>query len=231
VKSKLERLVDRYSLGDGQRAQLEAILDLLAADERAPTAVRDPAAAVDVHIADSLVALELGVLATATQIADVGAGAGFPSLPLAVALPKVGVVLVESQARKCAFIERLCAAAGISNARVVCARAEEWAEGMAANDAVLARAVAQSAVVLEYAAPLLRRGGVVVDWRGRRDAEDERAGLAAARQLGLERDEVRRVEPYEGAREHRLHLYSKRRETPPGFPRRAGLARKRPLAR
>src|SRR5579863_5664243 len=76
VKSKLERLVDRYSLGDGQRAQLEAILDLLAADERAPTAVRDPAAAVDVHIADSLVALELGVLATATQIADVGAGAG-----------------------------------------------------------------------------------------------------------------------------------------------------------
>ena len=72
-------------------------------------------------------------------------------------------------------------------------------------------------------------GGVLIEWRGRREAEAERLGLNAARQLGMDLAEIRRVEPYEGARDHHLHIYLKSRETPSGFPRRAGMARKRPL--
>ncbi len=102
---------------------------------------------------------------------------------------------------------------------------------MGTNDVVLARALAPATVVVEYAAPLLRLEGALVEWRGRREAEAERLGLAAAGQLGLELVEIRRVEPYVGARDHHLHIYLKKLETPSGFPRRPGMARKRPLAR
>jgi 16S rRNA (guanine527-N7)-methyltransferase len=185
---------------------------------------------VDIHLADSLAALELDVWASAPRVADLGAGAGFPGAALAVALVGSEVALVEAQARKCAFVERLCASAGIANARAVCARAEEWEEGVGANDVVLARALAPPPVVIEYAAPLLRMGGTLVDWRGRRDEAHELAATVAADRVGLELREIRRVEPFAKARDHHLHLYMKVRATPEGFPRRAGMARKRPLA-
>ena len=226
----LEALAARYGLSERQRSQLASVVARLAADEQAPTSVRDPERAVDVHLADSLVALELDVVREAGKIVDIGAGAGFPGLPLAVALPGSEITLVDSQARKCAFIERVSADGRIENASVVCARVEEWPEGIGAHDVVLARALAPQAVVLEYAAPLLRLGGAVVDWRGRRDPEEERSGAAAAELLGLKRTTIRRVEPFEGVRDHNLHVYLKVRETPDRFPRRAGTARKKPLA-
>jgi 16S rRNA (guanine527-N7)-methyltransferase len=229
--SKLsERLGERYGLTDRQLEQLEAVLELLAHDKLAPTTVREPERAVDVHLADSLVALELDLVREALHVADMGAGAGFPGVPLAVALPGSRVTLVESQARKCAFIERVKGAAGIENATVVCARVEEWPEGIAAHDVVFARAMAPQPIVLEYAAPLLRLGGALVDWRGQRDREEEHAASQAAELLGLERESIRRVEPYEGVRDHSLHVYVKVRETPDRFPRRVGMARKKPLA-
>jgi 16S rRNA (guanine527-N7)-methyltransferase len=183
-----------------------------------------------VHLADSLVALELESVGDAAQIADIGAGAGFPGLPLAVALPNAEVRLVESQARKCAFIEGVVACSGMTNVEVICARAEQWSGGMGANDLVVARAVASPPVVLEYAAPLLRLGGTLVDWRGRRDPEEERSAAVAAELLGVRLGSIQRVQPYEGVRDHHLHVYLKVEETPERFPRRAGMARKKPLA-
>lgn len=229
VPAELEALAARYGLIGDQGEQLAILLAQLATDELAPTSVRDPLRALDVHLADSLVALELEIVREASQIADVGAGAGFPGLPLAVALPRSEVKLVESQARKCMFIERVMAGAGIENAEAVCARVEEWPEGIGAHDVVLARAVAPQAIVLEYAAPLLRLGGALVDWRGQRDSEEERTAMEAAELLGLRRESIRRVEPFEGVRDHHLHVYAKVRETPGRFPRRAGMARKKPL--
>jgi 16S rRNA (guanine527-N7)-methyltransferase len=123
----------------------------------------------------------------------------------------------------------MVAHAGVRNARVVCARAEEWEDGVSANDVVTARAVGSQPVVLEYAAPLLRLGGTVVDWRGRRDAAEERGAERAAEELGLALVGIERVQPFEAARDRHLHLYTKVRDTPERFPRRAGMARKRPL--
>jgi 16S rRNA (guanine527-N7)-methyltransferase len=221
--------LDRYELSDAQLAQLARVLDVLERDEHAPTSVRDRTRAANIHVADSLVALDLDSLRDARDVVDLGAGAGFPGLVLAVALPHASVELVESQRRKCEFIERLVAAAEIENASVVCARAEEWAEGRASADAALARALAPQPVVLEYAAPLLRIGGALIDWRGRRDEEEERAASRAAAELGLELREVRHVKPFAGALDRHLHVWEKTAATPDRFPRRAGIARKRPL--
>ncbi|MGA7703372.1 MAG: 16S rRNA (guanine(527)-N(7))-methyltransferase RsmG [Solirubrobacteraceae bacterium] len=230
VKGLLADLAVRHGLSHGQVAQLGSILTALAADALAPTTVRDPALALEVHLADSLVALELEAVSEAARIADIGAGAGFPGLPLAVALPGAEVRLVESQARKCGFIESVAEGSGILNVEVVCARAEQWPDGLSANDLVVARALAAQPVVLEYAAPLLRLGGALVDWRGRRDPEEERLAAVAAGLLGLRLESIQRVEPYVGVRDHHLHVYLKVEETPERFPRRAGMARKKPLS-
>jgi 16S rRNA (guanine527-N7)-methyltransferase len=189
-----------------------------------------------VHVADSLSGLEVSDLARARRIADVGAGAGFPGLVLAVAVPAARVDLIESVGRKAAVIDRLIQAAKLSNARSVGARAEEWARlpaplggGREAYDAVTARAVAALPVLVEYAAPLLRGSGVLVAWKGARDAGEEERGKGAAGEVGMALDEVRRVVPFAGARDRHLHVYRKVAPTPERFPRRPGMAAKRPL--
>ncbi len=232
----LEALAARYGLSPAQLGQLGVVLEALEHDERAPTSVRERERALAVHVADSLVALELDPLRAARDrrqpslhLADLGAGAGLPGAVLAIALPEWEVSLVESERRKCEFMRSLLARAAIENARAVWARAEEWREGLGANELVTARALAPAPVVLEYAAPLLSVGGHLIDWRGRRDADEEGAARRAAGELGMELLEVRRVHPYEGSREHHLHVYVKALSTPARFPRRPGAARKRPL--
>src|SRR2546423_297164 len=81
--------------------------------------------------------------------------------------------------------------------------------GLGANDVALARALAAQPVVLEYAAPLLRTGGILVDWRGRRRPQEERAARAASRELGLVPLEIVATVPFSGATDHHLHLYMK----------------------
>jgi 16S rRNA (guanine527-N7)-methyltransferase len=230
VKSRrLEVLSERYGLDDAQLAQLDAALLELQCNEQAPTTVAGTDAAIDVHLADSLTALEVGGVADARRIVDMGSGAGFPGLALAVALPDVEVSLIESQRRKCQFLERMAAVAKVENAHVVAMRVEEWSEGIGHQDVVLARALAPQPVVLEYAAPLLNPGGILVDWRGRRGVEGETLARHAAAVLGLRLREIRHTEPYDGALHHHLHVYEKVAETPHRFPRRVGVARKRPL--
>jgi 16S rRNA (guanine527-N7)-methyltransferase len=184
---------------------------------------------VDLHVADSLVALQLPEVRRARAIADLGSGGGFPGLVLAAALPDARVALVESAARKCDFLRRAAAAAGLINAEVVHARAEAWPAGIGAHDLVTARALAPLPVVLEYAAPLLRRGGAAVAWKGRRDPAEEADGAAAAAILGLSEPSTHAVPPSEATRERQLYLSSKVSDTPPNYPRRPGMASKRPL--
>ncbi len=225
----IEALGQRYGLAGPPVRQLETLLDYVAAHPRAPTAVTDRAGILREHLADSLVALELPVVRTATMIADLGSGAGFPGLPIAIALATSQVSLVESNRGKCEFITGAIEACGMLNAMAVHSRAETWADGRRRCDLVTARAVAPLAVVAEYAAPLLKLGGTLVVWRGRRDDQDEAAGARAAAMLGLEPGPVVKVEPYPGALHRHLHTIVKVAPTPDRFPRRPGMARKRPL--
>jgi 16S rRNA (guanine527-N7)-methyltransferase len=222
-------LAERYALPNDAVPRLIAFHRLLVEDPRAPTAVRDPLKAIDDHLADSLVGLEIEDVRAAGTIADLGSGAGLPGLPLAIALPDASVALVDSLSKRCAFLERAVAVAEVTNARVINTRAETWPDGLAAFDLITARALAPLPVVVEYAAPLLNVGGTLVTWRGRRNHRDEAAGERAAAELGLAPVEIRHVQPFPGAEHRYLHLMSKVTETPLGFPRRPGMATKRPL--
>ena len=145
-------------------------------------------------------------------IVDVGSGGGAPGIPLAHALPEREVVLLESERRKCEFLERVAPA----NARVVWGRAEEqdtdWA-GVA-----VAKALAQPPTAAEWCLPLVRPGGAVVLWVGP-SAEPDRVARVAERIAG------ELVESPEG-----FLVIRELGPTPDGFPRRAGVAKKRPLA-
>jgi 16S rRNA (guanine527-N7)-methyltransferase len=228
AQTRLGELAERWDLDAAQTAALARALELLLSDPLAPSAVRG-ADAVDVHIADSLSALALEPVRAAREIADLGSGAGFPGIALAVALPPARVALVESAARRCEFLVRMCSAARASNARVVRARAEEWPDGLGAHDLVTARALAPLGVVCEYAAPLLAPEGTLVAWKGALGAAEAAAAARAAAQLGLRAEQVVRAAPYAGSVSHHLHVYRKVAPTPPGYPRRAGVARKRPI--
>jgi 16S rRNA (guanine527-N7)-methyltransferase len=229
IDARLRALAGRYGLGPVAQRQLGALLSTLTANALAPTSVTDPARALDDHIADSLVALELEVTRDAGDIADVGAGAGFPGLPLAVARPDARLVLIESNNRKCEFITGAARGSSIENATTVHARVEAWPDGHGRFDLVTARALAPLSVVVEYAAPLLKIGGTLIAWRGKRDEPEEEAAARAAAELGLEPQEPVRVSPYPQARNRHLHPMLKTWPTPARFPRRPGLARKRPL--
>jgi 16S rRNA (guanine527-N7)-methyltransferase len=221
--------VERFGLAPEATAAVGRLLDLVERDDTAPTTVRERSEALDVHVADSLSGLEVPAVRAARRIADLGAGAGFPGLVLAAVLPDATVSLVESVGRKCAWLERAIEAMGITNAAVVNARAEAWPAGIGAHDLVTARALAPLSVLAEYAAPLLAEGGRLVGWKGRRDASEEAAGATAATQLGLEAEAVLRVQPFPSARDRHLYVYLKVGPTPNQYPRRPGMASKRPL--
>jgi 16S rRNA (guanine527-N7)-methyltransferase len=206
------------------------VLDLLAAERSSVSSVTDPGAAWRVHVADSLSALVVDDLRNSAKIADIGSGAGFPGLPLAVALPTAQLDLIESIGRKCDFIRRAIDAAGFANAAVLNARSEELASGphRESYDAATARAVGRLSTVAELASPLLREDGVLVAWKGRRDAEEEAQLERAADTLAMSPERILPVGPYAGSEHRHLHVIRKSGPTPADLPRRPGIAKKRP---
>ena len=177
------------------------------------TSIRDPAQARQVHIEQSLTSLPI-VESYAGPIVDVGSGGGAPGIPLAAALPDREVTLLESSRRKADFLEQI--AAGFPNVRVVWGRAEE--QDLERFGVALAKALAQPPVAAEWCLPLVRVGGAAILWVGPSADVDAVAGAAA--RLGSDAPEA-----HSG-----LLVLRKVAPTPPGFPRRPGIARKRPLA-
>lgn len=175
------------------------------------TALRDVAEARRVLLDDSLRGVEIVRRLTGTVV-DVGSGGGAPGIPLAHALPDREVVLLEAERRKCAFLEAWAPA----NARVVWGRVEEqdvdWA-GVAT-----AKALAHPPTATEWCLPLVAPGGAAVLWVG--PSADAEAVAAVAGRLAAE------LEPSPPG----FLVLRKTGPTPPGFPRRPGVAKKRPLA-
>jgi 16S rRNA (guanine527-N7)-methyltransferase len=228
---RLHELCARFGIPEAE-PRLARLLELLASDPAAPTSVTGLDEVLDAHIADSLSALPLLADRPGPDtVVDIGAGAGFPGLPLAVALPEAQVDLVEATGRKCRFLERAIERLELKNARSVCARAEDWAraDGAGRYSLALARALAPLPTVVEYASPLLFERGLLIAWKGARDLDEERQGAAAATALGMSALAVHRVTPFPGAHSRYLHVFEKTGATPPDVPRRAGMARKRPF--
>jgi 16S rRNA (guanine527-N7)-methyltransferase len=218
------------SLDPRQRKALQAVLELLAVERASVSSVTDPERAWRVHVADSLTGLEIPDLAKAERIADIGSGAGFPGLVLAVALPSAEVDLIESVSRKCEFIQRAADAAGIPNAAVVNARSEEVARGEKRDsyDAVTARAVGRLSTLAELASPLLAENGVLVAWKGKRDPDEEQQLERATDRLAMHPEQILDVGDRAGSKHRHLHILRKLGPTPADLPRRPGMAKKRP---
>lgn len=177
------------------------------------TAIRDPAEARRVHLDESLAVVQF-VRRFEGAVVDVGSGGGAPGVPLAAALPDREVVLLEANRRKCDFLESV--ARDFANLRVVCGRAEEQA--VEQFGAAVAKALAPPPVAIEWCLPLVRIGGAAVLLVG----------------PSADAEAVRRVSVQLGGAEPETHpgvlVVAKRGATPAGFPRRPGVARKRPLA-
>jgi len=189
--------------------------DWLAAVLETPglTAIRDPAEARRALLEDSLAGSEL-VAQLGGPVVDVGSGGGAPGIPLAAALPDREVTLLEANGRKRAFLERWTAE--LPNLSVVRGRAEE--QPLEAFGVAVAKALAPPPVAAEWCLPLVREGGAVVLWVGP-SAKPERVAAVAARL---------NAEP--AAAPPGFLVLRKLGPTPEGFPRRPGVARKRPLA-
>lgn len=176
------------------------------------TAIRDPAAARRALLDDALRGVPL-VAREEGPVVDVGSGGGTPGIPLAASLPERAVTLLEAERRKCAFLERWTLE--LPNLSVVWGRAEE--QPLETFGAAVAKALAQPSTAAEWCLPLVREGGAVVLWVGP-TAELDRLAAVAERLAA-------RVESAAGG----LVVLRKTGPTPPGFPRRIGMARKRPL--
>ena len=146
-------------------------------------------------------------------IVDVGSGGGSPGIPLAAALPARRFTLLEAERRKCAHLSRF--AAELPNAEVVCGRAEE--QPVETFGVALAKALAKPPVAAELCLPLVTTGGAAILWLG--PTADRRALELAAEQVGG------RFESESAG----IAVVRKVAATPRGFPRRAGMAKKRPL--
>jgi 16S rRNA (guanine527-N7)-methyltransferase len=181
------------------------------------TSIREPDQARRELLLDSLEATSL-VARFDGPIADVGSGGGAPGIPLATAFPERSVTLIESQQRKCRFLRNF--ERDFPNLRVVCGRAEE--QEVDAYGVVVAKALAPPPVALEWCLPLVRPGGAAILFTG--SLEQDLAPVAGL--LGGGEPEIH---PVEGSRNRRFVLVAKLGATPPGFPRRPGMARKRPL--
>ena len=196
------------------------------------TAITDKDEFIIKHFLDSVLCCGFDEFICAEKIIDVGTGAGFPGVPLAILSPQKTFVLMDSLKKRLNVIDTLNSSIGISNVVTVHARAEELARNKSHRqqyDLCISRAVANLATLAEYCLPFIRLGGYLLAYKGP-DADDE---IASARKavflLGgeLERVEFTRMQEY--GLDHRILFIKKIRNTPEKYPRKAGIPSKNPL--
>jgi 16S rRNA (guanine527-N7)-methyltransferase len=195
------------------------------------TGIRSPEGIVVKHLLDSLACLRSAAVVFATTLVDVGSGGGFPAVPLALALPGCRVVAMESREKKAAFITSAARRCGITNLTVATVRSEDAARGPSrdAFDAAVCRALAAPEVALELCLPLVRPGGILTVLCGDADALDARRLESVAVQLGGGPPVGTRYRLPVLGHDRGLLEIPKVASTPARFPRKPGLAKKRPL--
>lgn len=197
------------------------------------TAVTEDSEMLDKHYVDSLMPLSLpGLLPSTGSVIDVGTGAGFPGMPLAICCPGLQFTLLDSQQKRLTFLAEVISQLSLSNVTLVHARAEDGARNPALRasfDLAVARAVAPLPVLAEYLLPYVRVGGFALCWKGPSVLNEIVSGRRAAHLLGAAlQDPV----PYDIPGRDWQHLFirlNKTAPTPKAYPRKAGTPTKSPL--
>jgi len=230
------------TLSEGQVGQFRLYFDLLAEwnQKMNLTAIDDAAGVQTKHFLDCLTGLplireemETGARPSRfVRAIDVGAGAGFPGLPLKIVWPEMRLVLLDGTGKKVRFLQEVVSALKLSQVEVVQGRAEELGHSDVYRgqfDLVMARAVARLNTLVEYLLPFARQDGYVITYKGPGAADEF---IEARKAIDLLGGEVVRFAPVEVPlleEERRILLIKKQRRTPPQYPRGQGLPRKQPI--
>jgi 16S rRNA (guanine527-N7)-methyltransferase len=214
--------IDRFDLYAAHLIEWNARFNL--------TSIVDPGEIVIKHFLDSLSAARL--IPAAVKLIDVGAGAGFPGLPIKIAYPELSLTLLEATKKKCDFLEAMITELKLSNSIVVSARAEDAAQDVAHReqyDVAIARAVAEMPTLSEYLLPFVKLGGLAIAMKSKDvQAEIDRAEVAIKTLGGQVKQLVSTAIP--GLDETRYLVgLEKIASTPEKYPRRAGMPSKKPL--
>ena len=197
------------------------------------TAVTDDSEMLDRHYIDSLMALRFdGLIPEGASLIDVGTGAGFPGMPLAIARPDMKVSLLDSQQKRLTFLQEAVIRLGLKNVELIHSRAEDGARTAALRehfDLAVARAVAPLAVLAEYLLPYVRIGGAALCWKGPALAAELQQGQRAAFLLGGKAEESLPYHIPGRDWEHCIQPVRKLRSTPSVYPRKAGTPSRQPL--
>lgn len=226
-------------IGSKLHEKLRAYLDAVLEANRSfnLTAVRDPELAWSKHILDSLQAFQIPeeestfLFEKGRKVIDIGTGAGFPGMVLAIARPEIAVTLLDSTRKKCNFLEG-AAQIHAPGTKVLCARAEEAArdpELRGRFDLAVARAVGSFPEMCELCLPFVKVGGAVLLWRGQEAHEEIQRSQNALRLLKARAEVLLSYQLPEHEMQYHLTLIRKLKPTPNTYPRRTGLPKQQPL--
>lgn len=196
------------------------------------TRITDPEEVVIKHYLDSFAPIKYLPFKRGERVCDVGAGAGFPGIPLKVLRPEIHLTLVESQKKRASFLRAVIKELGLEDTEVLQVRAEELGQNKKYREVyekVLARAVAPLRALLELSLPLTASGGVFIAYKGPRAWQEIKESDRALEILGGKVEKVEQVEiPFQ--KEKRILVIIKKiSRTPDKYPRRTGVPEKKPL--
>lgn len=222
-------------IDDEQLAQFRAYLTLLRQwkDRFNLTAIQDPEGILVKHFLDSLACARVPRLQQAKSLVDVGAGAGFPGLPLKIAFPRLTVLLIDSVQKRLRFVDQVIADLGLADTSTLHRRAEEAGRDPRHREryeVATARAVAPLNVLVEWLLPLVAVGGAAIAMKGPEVSGEVEDALGAIQRLGGGEPQVEVLALPETDLRRSLIVIPKVAPTPPDLPRRTGIARKRPLS-
>ena len=196
------------------------------------TRITDPAEIAIKHYLDSLTLLSVLPEIKRERLLDVGTGAGFPGLPVAIALPQLRLTLLDSTAKKLRFVEAAGEALGLDNIRVLHARAEDAGRNdtqRGTYDFVAARAVVRMPALMEYTLPMTKRGGMVIAMKGESASDETDSAAKAIAALGGELSAINEVRLPGLDKPRHLVIVNKVGKTPRRYPRRAGAPTRNPI--
>jgi 16S rRNA (guanine527-N7)-methyltransferase len=212
--------VERYGLTDDVAAKMARFVGLVQGDEYLPPKWRKTAPAI---CADSMAALSSARVRSARRLADVGTGAGFPGMVLAIALPRAHMTLVEQSPMPCAFLRRAISELDMPNADVVEAQVARFpVERHGSYEMVVSRSALRPSDIFEWATPLLTPTGAILLWQRLHPDRGEELIRASADEHGLELAEVTELAKAKG-HGRQIHVYARTADAAPGL--RGGLPR------
>lgn len=233
IELLIKELEEKY--GEERTSMLVEYMDMILEKNRYInlTAVRDRDEALQKHIADSLSCDFMEEYEAAENVIDIGTGAGFPGVPLAIVSPDKKFTLVDSLNKRLRIIDELTGELGIKNVTTVHGRAEDVGkskEHREQYDICVSRAVASLDVLCEWCLPLVKKGGYFVAYKGENVSRETEDAANAIKLLGGKIAEIRKVQTEEESISgHVLVMIKKVKNTPSKYPRQAGQARKNPL--